>query len=81
MLSFEKQRRRLYPGGVLGAGFDTRAIPGYWGKRPNTTVFELDARFTQTGQTGLYRKIHTNTTGCQFISIDFNEESLAPKLA
>jgi len=66
---------------ILGAGFDTRAIR-LLGKEANTTVFELDARFTQQAKLDLYRKNNIPIPpGVRFISIDFNEESLDPKLA
>jgi len=66
---------------IFGAGFDTRALR-FQKEAVDTKIFELDVPITQKAKLDQYAKrglsIPANTA---FISIDFDKESLAEKLA
>ena len=65
---------------IFGAGFDTRALR-FKNQTGNTRIFELDAPVTQKAKLDQYVKrglcIPANV---EFISIDFEKESLSKKL-
>ena len=65
---------------IFGAGFDTRALR-FQTEIGNTKIFELDVPITQKAKLGQYEKrglvIPANV---EFISIDFDKESLSNKL-
>lgn len=65
---------------IFGAGFDTRALR-FQTKDGDTKIFELDVPITQKAKLGQYlkRKL-TIPANVQFISVDFDKESLSEKL-
>jgi methyltransferase (TIGR00027 family) len=66
---------------IFGAGFDTRALR-FQNELQNAKVFELDAPITQQAKLGQYhRRGLVVPANLNFISIDFDRESLPEKLA
>jgi methyltransferase (TIGR00027 family) len=65
---------------IFGAGFDTRALR-FQTEAWNTTIFELDVPITQNAKRDQYAKCGLNVpANVNFISIDFDKESLSEKL-
>jgi methyltransferase (TIGR00027 family) len=65
---------------IFGAGFDTRALR-FQAEAGDTRIFELDVPITQQAKLGQYAKRGlTIPANVEFISIDFDEESLSEKL-
>lgn len=65
---------------IFGAGFDSRAIR-FGQELKNVKVFELDARSTQQAKLNRFKESNINTpANVNYISIDFNKESLLEKL-
>jgi methyltransferase (TIGR00027 family) len=65
---------------IFGAGFDTRALR-FQDKSQNTLIYELDVPVTQQAKIRQYQKRHLIVpTNVNFISIDFDKESLPMKL-
>ncbi len=65
---------------IFGAGFDTRALR-FQREAGGTKIFELDASITQKAKLDQYAKrgLHI-PANVEFISIDFDKESLSEKL-
>lgn len=65
---------------IFGAGFDTRALR-FQAEAGDTTVFELDVPITQEAKLRQYGKRGLSVpANVEFISIDFDKESLPEKL-
>jgi len=65
---------------IFGAGFDTRALR-FQSEAGNTRIFELDVPITQKAKLGQYAQRGLNIpANVEFISIDFDKESLSEKL-
>ena len=65
---------------LFGAGFDTRALR-FQAQAEHTRIFELDARITQQGKVGQFRKRKISIpSNVVFIAVDFDKESLPDKL-
>jgi methyltransferase (TIGR00027 family) len=66
---------------IFGAGFDTRALR-FQAEAGYTRIFELDAAITQKAKLGQYAKRGLRIpANVEFISIDFDKQALAEKLA
>jgi methyltransferase (TIGR00027 family) len=66
---------------LLGAGYDTRAYR-FAKQNDNTRIFELDIGTTQSRKTDLLKKAKIVLPGnVEFVSIDFNKDSLEEVLA
>jgi len=65
---------------IFGAGFDTRALR-FQTEAADTKIIELDVPITQKVKLGQYAKRGIRIpANVEFISIDFNQESLSEKL-
>jgi methyltransferase (TIGR00027 family) len=65
---------------IFGAGFDTRALR-FRTEAGNTKIFELDVPITQKAKLEQYDKRGLSIpTNVEFVSIDFDKESLSEKL-
>jgi len=65
---------------IFGAGFDTRALR-FQTEAGDTKIFELDVQITQEAKLGQYEKRGLSIpANVEFISIDFDKESLSDKL-
>ena len=65
---------------IFGAGFDTRALR-FQTEGGNTKIFELDVPITQEAKLDQYAKRGLSIpANVEFISIDFDKESLSEKL-
>jgi methyltransferase (TIGR00027 family) len=65
---------------IFGAGFDTRALR-FRTEAGDTKIFELDVPITQKAKLGQYGKRGLSIpANVEFISIDFDKESLSEKL-
>lgn len=65
---------------IFGAGFDSRAIR-FRKELHNTKLFELDAPMTQQNKINTFKEKNIDLpANLNFISIDFNKESLIEKL-
>jgi methyltransferase (TIGR00027 family) len=65
---------------IFGAGFDTRALR-FQTEAGDTKIFELDVQITQEAKLGQYKKRGlTIPANVEFISIDFDNDSLSEKL-
>jgi methyltransferase (TIGR00027 family) len=65
---------------LLGAGFDSRAIR-FQSELYGASIFELDAKPTQTAKIEQYRKRSIPVpSNLRFVSIDFEKETLSQKL-
>jgi methyltransferase (TIGR00027 family) len=65
---------------IFGAGFDTRALR-FQTEAGDTKIFELDVQLTQEAKLGQYEKRGlTIPANVEFISIDFDKDSLSEKL-
>lgn len=65
---------------IFGAGFDTRALR-FQAEARDTKIFELDVPITQKAKLGQYAKRGLSIpANVEFISIDFDRESLSKKL-
>jgi len=65
---------------IFGAGFDTRALR-FQTETGDTKIFELDVPITQQAKLGQYAKRGLSIpANVEFISIDFDKESLSDKL-
>jgi methyltransferase (TIGR00027 family) len=65
---------------IFGAGFDTRALR-FQTDAGDTRIFELDVPITQKAKLGQYAKRGLSIpANVEFISIDFDKESLSEKL-
>ena len=64
---------------IFGAGFDSRGIR-FSNLNKNTKIFELDAPITQNAKIDQFKNRDITNKNINYISIDFNKESLEEKL-